>query len=63
MFSFLRAAAAIAVALTLSSGGRALSPITRTDRYLYDSTGSRFYIKGVAYQPQGKSYSAHVGPS
>jgi len=53
MFSFLRATAAIAVALTLSSGVHAIGQITRTGRYLYDDTGTRFYIKGVAYQEQG----------
>lgn len=60
MFSFLRAAAAITVALTLSSGGHAISQITRDGRYLYDASGSRFYIKGIAYQEQGKSSPVHV---
>ncbi|WWD20964.1 hypothetical protein CI109_105443 [Kwoniella shandongensis] len=32
----------------------ALPKITRTGKYLYDESGSRFYIKGVAYQPQGQ---------
>ncbi|KAF9066073.1 carbohydrate-binding module family 43 protein/Glycoside hydrolase family 72 protein [Rhodocollybia butyracea] len=32
---------------------QALSKITRSGRYLYDSSGNRFYIKGVAYQEQG----------
>ncbi|OCF34149.1 1,3-beta-glucanosyltransferase [Kwoniella heveanensis BCC8398] len=32
----------------------ALPKITRTGKYLYDESGSRFYIKGVAYQPQGE---------
>ncbi|KAK8843496.1 hypothetical protein IAR55_007156 [Kwoniella newhampshirensis] len=32
----------------------ALPNITRTGKYLYDESGSRFYIKGVAYQPQGQ---------
>ncbi|KAJ9109852.1 hypothetical protein QFC19_001831 [Naganishia cerealis] len=28
--------------------------ITRKGKYLYDPSGARFYIKGVAYQPQGE---------
>jgi len=36
----------------------AISRITRTGKYLYNDSGERFYIKGVAYQPQGE-----VGPS
>lgn len=33
-----------------------LDTITRAGRYLYNSTdGSRFYIKGVAYQEEGAS--------
>lgn len=36
----------------------AISQITRTGKYLYNDGGERFYIKGVAYQPQGE-----VGPS
>ena len=56
MFSFNRVAAAFAVALTLCSGVYSIGQITRTGRYLYASDGSRFYIKGVAYQEQGKYY-------
>ena len=56
MFSFSRVAAAFAVALSLSSGVYSIGQITRTGRYLYSSDGSRFYIKGVAYQEQGKYY-------
>ncbi|WVQ92527.1 hypothetical protein IAS59_006338 [Cryptococcus gattii] len=32
----------------------ALPNITRTGKYLYDESGHRFYIKGVAYQPEGQ---------
>lgn len=56
MFSFSRVAAAFAVALTISSSVCAIGTITRTGRYLYSSDGSRFFIKGVAYQEQGKYY-------
>jgi len=31
----------------------AISNVTRSGRYLYTGDGSRFYIKGIAYQPQG----------
>lgn len=61
MISFLRAAAAIAVTLSLSSGAHAIAKIARDGRYLYDNTGERFYIKGVAYQEQGESSPADVG--
>ena len=56
MFSFSCVAAAFAVAFTLSPGVYSIASVTRTGRYLYSSDGSRFYIKGVAYQPQGKYY-------
>lgn len=35
------------------SGVQGLSKITRTGKYLYDESGTRFYIKGIAYQEQG----------
>lgn len=54
MFSFSRVAAAFAVALSLSSGVYSISQVARSGRYLYGPDGSRFYIKGVAYQTQGK---------
>ena len=37
----------------LTCGVQALPKITRTGRYLYDESGTRFYIKGIAYQEQG----------
>ncbi|KAF9535746.1 glycoside hydrolase family 72 protein [Crepidotus variabilis] len=37
----------------LACGVQALPKITRTGKYLYDESGTRFYIKGVAYQEQG----------
>jgi hypothetical protein len=54
MLSFPRMGAALAVALSLASIGGAVAPVTRTGRYLYFTGGERFYIKGIAYQPQGK---------
>lgn len=41
------------LASTLATSVQAISRITRTGRYLYDESGTRFYIKGVAYQEQG----------
>ena len=44
----------------------AISQVSRTGRYLYTADGSRFYIKGVAYQQQGHflfitlSFRAHL---
>lgn len=43
------AAAALATAVA------ALPQVTRKGRYLYTPDGSRFYIKGAAYQPQGQA--------
>ena len=31
----------------------ALPKVTRAGKYLYQDSGARFYIKGVAYQQQG----------
>ncbi|WVR09251.1 hypothetical protein IAU60_006316 [Kwoniella sp. DSM 27419] len=44
--------------LSLLSLTTALPKITRTGKYLYDESGSRFYIKGVAYQPQAQLAAA-----
>ncbi|KAG8912691.1 1,3-beta-glucanosyltransferase gas1 [Tulasnella sp. 417] len=48
-FSQAFAAAAALVAVGVS----ALPKVTRTGRYLYQEDGTRFYIKGIAYQEQG----------
>jgi hypothetical protein len=37
----------------LACGVQALPKITRTGRYLYDESGNRFFVKGIAYQEQG----------
>lgn len=60
MISFSRMVAAFAAALALSSSVYAISAVTRSGRYLYSADGSRFYIKGVAYQEQGKYYFAET---
>jgi 1,3-beta-glucanosyltransferase GAS1 len=49
-----RFAAALVAAATLATGVNAIAKITRQGRYLYDDSGTRFFIKGVAYQPQGQ---------
>ncbi|KIJ21411.1 carbohydrate-binding module family 43 protein [Paxillus involutus ATCC 200175] len=54
----MRPAARITTALTLVgvllSGAQAIQQVTRAGRYLYTADGTRFYIKGVAYQEQGQ---------
>ncbi|TYJ51935.1 hypothetical protein B9479_007474 [Cryptococcus floricola] len=50
----MRLPAPLALALPLLSLAAALPDITRAGKYLYDDSGDRFYIKGVAYQPQGE---------
>lgn len=47
---FLTTACALAA---LANSAIALPKITRVGRYLFNPDGSRFYIKGVAYQEQG----------
>ena len=37
----------------IASGVQAISQVTRSGQYLYEPDGSRFYIKGIAYQSQG----------
>lgn len=49
----LRALALVTVLAFLVCTAQAISKITRTGRYLYDASGTRFYIKGIAYQEQG----------
>lgn len=44
----------------IASGVQAISPITRSGIYLYDETGTRFYVKGIAYQPQGYSFHGFI---
>ena len=58
-----RAVAALLAATTLVSTVDAISKITRSGRYLYDDSGNRFYIKGIAYQEQGAQMCFdHVEP-
>ncbi|EGO29676.1 glycoside hydrolase family 72 protein [Serpula lacrymans var. lacrymans S7.9] len=51
----------LAVAGALLSGAHAISAVTRSGRYLY-SGGNRFYIKGIAYQPQGVEVASANNP-
>ncbi|CAA7259990.1 unnamed protein product [Cyclocybe aegerita] len=41
---------------------QAIPRITRTGRYLYDESGTRFYIKGIAYQEQGAVVASDDNP-
>ncbi|OCH96693.1 hypothetical protein OBBRIDRAFT_743565 [Obba rivulosa] len=49
-----RATAAVAALVALASNSQAVQNVSRSGRYLYNADGSRFFIKGVAYQPQGE---------
>lgn len=49
-----RASALFAAVAILSCSVQALPKVTRSGRYLYNEDGSRFYIKGIAYQEQGR---------
>lgn len=53
MLTTSRVVAAVAAAAVYTSCVAALPKITRSGRYLYDESGNRFYIKGIAYQPEG----------
>ncbi|KAJ7440607.1 1,3-beta-glucanosyltransferase [Mycena latifolia] len=50
-FNFAVFAPSALLGLVASVG--ALPKVTRTGRYLYSADGTRFYIKGIAYQTQG----------
>ncbi|GHJ88206.1 hypothetical protein NliqN6_4608 [Naganishia liquefaciens] len=55
MLGLARAAAlALLATATTTTTTLALPQITRKGKYLYDPSGTRFYIKGIAYQPQGR---------
>ena len=54
--SFTRLCTAASI-LSLASSVFALPRVTRAGRYLYSEDGTRFYIKGVAYQEQGILFS------
>jgi 1,3-beta-glucanosyltransferase GAS1 len=43
----------LAVLAGVASMAFAIPKVTRGGRYLYQDNGTRFYIKGIAYQPQG----------
>jgi len=58
MFKPLGASALVPLLAALVCGVGALPKITRTGRYLYDESGTRFYIKGIAYQEQGSLKSS-----
>ncbi|KAF8898482.1 glycoside hydrolase family 72 protein [Infundibulicybe gibba] len=49
----MRNAAALVTAAALITGAHAIGKVTRAGRYLYNDDGTRFYIKGIAYQEQG----------
>lgn len=54
MLGSFRAFTALAtVASILVSRVDAIAKISRSGRYLYQDDGTRFYIKGIAYQEQG----------
>jgi hypothetical protein len=48
-----RAARLLTALALFSCGAHAISQVSRNGRYLYNADGSRFYIKGMAYQTQG----------
>ncbi|KII93364.1 carbohydrate-binding module family 43 protein [Plicaturopsis crispa FD-325 SS-3] len=47
----------------LALGVGAVQQVTRAGRYLYTADGSRFYIKGVAYQEQGVVVASSDNPN
>lgn len=52
--NYFRAPALLSLLLVfLASGIQAIPKVTRSGKYLYTDAGTRFYIKGIAYQNQG----------
>ena len=47
----------LSVIAALAAPTFAIGSVSRAGRYLYNEDGSRFYIKGIAYQEQGVSSS------
>ena len=52
----------LAAVATLAAQVQGLGKVSRTGKYLFNEDGSRFYIKGVAYQPQGE-YPLQIYPN
>jgi hypothetical protein len=48
-----RVVVVLAAAAVYTTGVSAIAKISRKGRYLYDDSGNRFYMKGIAYQPEG----------
>ncbi|TFK30742.1 1,3-beta-glucanosyltransferase [Coprinopsis marcescibilis] len=59
MLVSLRAFAALSALVTAV---QAIPKVTRTGRYLYQEGGTRFYIKGIGYQPQGERHDSDDNP-
>ncbi|KAG0696269.1 carbohydrate-binding module family 43 protein/Glycoside hydrolase family 72 protein [Suillus ampliporus] len=57
-----RFAAGLALAGAFLTGVDAIQAVSRNGRYLYTADGSRFYIKGVAYQEQGAVVATASNP-
>ncbi|EIW86348.1 glycoside hydrolase family 72 protein [Coniophora puteana RWD-64-598 SS2] len=57
-----RALRALVAASVLFASAEAVSKVSRSGRYLYTQDGSRFYIKGIAYQPQGSVVASASNP-
>ena len=53
------AKAVVAVTVLAAGVNAAVQKVTRQGRYLYNADGSRFFIKGIAYQAQGESLDPH----
>jgi len=53
MGAWFRTSAFATVLAFFASVLHAVGQVTRNGRYLYNEDGSRFYIKGIAYQEQG----------
>ena len=51
-------AAVVALSAGLLANAASIQNVTRSGRYLYNADGTRFFIKGVAYQEQGSSLFA-----
>ncbi|KAI0670201.1 Glucanosyltransferase-domain-containing protein [Trametes maxima] len=49
----IRATALASGVLAIAAGVSALPKVSRAGRYLYSEDGTRFFIKGIAYQEQG----------